>query len=865
MKRLLYIIICILAICNQPSQLIGQQRVFADPLYQARLDLAKQLNAGGHYMEACDSLRNLHQNLLAAIQQQDQTAGTLPDTADFVFYQNVLISEAECAYKVNLWKEMESVSTELLHAINERYLADLGQNKDYYWQIASLYKIQGGYHYLRGLEDANHYNKARIAYTDAITYYEKASQTDRQMADREISIVYSELAQLDYTLGNYDEAIDYIEHAISAINTRRSSGSNAQVSFTDAQRQTLNITYQSALAMCLARRYDFRKALNTINGAIARLDKGDKRLPELKRRKAKILLLQHEEKGTDIQDASSLYADYFRAIKDSVNSNFMQMTADQREEYWRQERPFVTDCYLLEDRNPELLYDVTLYNKGILLQTARSFEDLLYDGSQKQKPNERRQLNELRQQDAQNALNGKNTSLGEAYEKKLLQSMNSDGRRKKFFTPLNHTWRDVQNALPAQGCSIEFVEYQKQDSMHFGALVLHKTGKPQFVHVCNADELAEYYPKDLLFTVGTLMEFTDGALKNDLYEDEAMHDAIWTPELVDALGSCQKVYFSADGYLHQLAIEYLLPDRMQKKKLYRLSSTRMLVDGNKINLAKIKTGAALVFGGIMYDSWSSDSTDPDRGNDATAFQTFQERGSSFGYMKGAQTECDSIIYYRNNPNDLYLDGLKATEHAFYEYCSQYPLLHLSTHGSFCGDKEIYPELMASSRKDKLSESVLALANVNTNLSDTDFDAFNKDGLLSAREVARLNLQNVELVTTSACQTGLGYITADGIYGMQRGFKSAGAKGMLITLWSVNVESSRIFFTRFYRYIAEGESVNAAFTHARNDLLTGTFTASVDIPQFSGSKMANKGTSVTINHEFYRPQHSCPYLLIDVWE
>lgn len=850
MKRILSIIL-ILASAVQQLYAQEQESLFSLSNYQSRFDYAKRINDRGHYMAAFDSLKVLHNDIVEFVKRKGFTPATVPNTKDFIFYQNILISEAECAYMVNLLKEVKDISSEHFDAINERYEKGLGRNKDYYWQIASFYKVRGDYHYVGGAKEARLYDEAREDYNSALVYYDLAYD---ELAK---SKVYAELAQLEYIQGNYEEALEYIKKAVNGGNARLASGTNAKESFTNASNSTLNITYQSALAMCQARTYAFRQALGTIDGIMSKLPKNDKRLPELKRKRAKILLLQNEEFGTDILDAGTLYESYFKAIKDSVNSNFLQMTADQREEYWMLQRPFVVDCYLLEERNPELLYDVTLYNKGMLLQTSRSFEHIL-------KKDESTKLNLLKQQDYQNALNGKHTTLAEDYESILLKNINSDGRRKKFFAPLNHTWKEIQKALPANGCAIEFVEYEKLDSMHFGALVLKKTGKPQFVHVCNADELADYCPGFLLFSLKYLLETTDGSSKNDIYKDDVIRDAIWTKELISAIGNCQKVYFSADGYLHQLAIEYLLPKQLQDKNLYRLSSTRVLVDGNKIDAKKIKNGAAFVLGGIVYDSFIDDEHN-DPGNDAEAFNALQEKGFTFGYMKGAKLECDSIIYYRSNPNDLYLDSLKATEHAFYENCSKYPILHISTHGCFSGDKTIYNELLASSSKDVLSESVMVLSNAGTHLRNKQFDAFNKDGLLSARETARLNLENVELVTTSACQTGLGYITADGIYGMQRGFKSAGAKGMIMTLWSVNVESARIFFTSLYKYIGEGETIHAAFNHARNDLLTKTFTTSSVVSKFNSGTLNNKETTVTITNKYDMPQHSCPYILIDVWE
>lgn len=851
-----YIMICMCILRQLPCA--AQEGVLADASYRARYDLAVGLNASRHYMEAYDSLRTLHRDVLRAFERHGKGAAEVADRGAFVFYLNTLISQAQCGYKVGLHSDMSAILYEMDDAINSRVALWPEEADDYDWHLGAYHKTMGDYYYVVGARDETLNYLAGYYYKYALDYYRKAnSETD-------VRKVYADLAQLKYADRAYNDALQYMELATgTASEGRLVAGTNAEVSFVEDEMRAQEKEYRPALAMCQARMGQYRGALRTIEQSMAQLPPGSKQAAELKRMRAKILVLRNEATGADIEDAVALYEEYFRAIKDTVGGNFMQMTAEEREEYWTAERPFVVDCYGLERRTPALLYDVTLYNKGMLLQTARSFDNLLYDGTDGH-PNERRQLNMLRQQDAANALENRPTTLAKDYEKQLLRTMAADGRRGAFFRPLDHTWRDVQRALPTGGCAIEFVEYEKHDFMHLGALVLRKKGAPEFVHIGRADSLLGYVGEEWTFNLEILIRSTSSAFKNAIYTDQPLRDMIWTRPLVEAIGKSRKVYFSADGMLHLLAIEYMLPKKLTGKSFYRLSSTRVLVDGHRIDAGKIRNGAALVLGGIYYDSFAEKDTIADPGNDAAAFKALQSEKMSMSYLKGAKKECDSIIHYRQNPSDLYLSGEEATEHRFYEECNKFPLLHISTHGIYNGQLSL-SELWAAGSKDILSESCLMLSRANTNLRDQNFDAFNKDGILSAREVARLKLDNVELVTTSACQTALGYVTADGVYGMQRGFKSAGAKGLLTTLWSVNDESARIFFTALYRYMAQGESVHKAFTHARNDLLTKTYTAEYRMSLFSAIILGSQHTSAKKEVRYDTPQHSCPYVLIDVWD
>ncbi len=121
------------------------------------------------------------------------------------------------------------------------------------------------------------------------------------------------------------------------------------------------------------------------------------------------------------------------------------------------------------------------------------------------------------------------------------------------------------------------------------------------------------------------------------------------------------------------------------------------------------------------------------------------------------------------------------------------ILHISTH-SFYGEDD-------KKKIDPLLKSTLALSEFNAIIKD-----YNPKGVLSALEFSTLNLYNTELVFFSSCQSGLGDMhTSEGLSGLNRGAKIAGAKRVISTLWSVDEKESLRLTKKFYTHLVKHSS------------------------------------------------------------
>jgi CHAT domain-containing protein/tetratricopeptide (TPR) repeat protein len=180
-----------------------------------------------------------------------------------------------------------------------------------------------------------------------------------------------------------------------------------------------------------------------------------------------------------------------------------------------------------------------------------------------------------------------------------------------------------------------------------------------------------------------------------------------------------------------------------------------------------------------------------------------------------------------------LTGMDANEATFKALAGEFRILHLATHGFYLGGNRTLPApnqrgvagLHAASgapatplqTENPLLLSGLALAGANTR---DQTSPENEDGLLTAEEIATLDLSGVEWAVLSACESGLGETRAsEGVLGLRRAFQVAGAGTVVMSLWAIEDEVAREWMTHLYRArLIDGLSSSESVRHASRQLL-----------------------------------------------
>lgn len=520
-------------------------------------------------------------------------------------------------------------------------------------------------------------------------------------------------------------------------------------------------------------------------------------------------------------DSASIYANEATDnYSQSILNTFADLTSSERELFWMRVKPWFSNTLpqlVANNPSPQMVssaYNATLLAKGILLNSELEMVNLLTESGDSLLIDNYHHLQaDQALLTLQNALPiSRRTVNTDSLQRAITKQERHLVKRSKAYgnytKPLRVEWQNILQQLGPKDLAVEFLCYRSREGEEqYAAFVIsRKLSKPVFVPLTNGRQLTSVRSKDI-------------------YTTEKISSLIWKP-LEEYLEQASNVYFSPAGELYNIGIESLpLWDdsqslMMDRWDFYRVSSTREIALARERKKKSFKS--VTIYGGVSYDA--------DQASDKKVAPAQKKKGAK--YLPGTRKEAEDIdrmVNEKEIPSNVRI-GTEASEKSFKQLSSHASsVIHIATHGFYWTDSEVREGGMDEKLQflsmygnlddaDKaMTRSGLLLAGANQALIGLTNFRRGDDGVLTAKEISMLDLRGVDLLVLSACQTGLGKITGDGVFGLQRGFKKAGANAILMSLWKVDDKATRILMTHFYQYLMDGMGKHEALRRAKSDL------------------------------------------------
>ncbi len=499
---------------------------------------------------------------------------------------------------------------------------------------------------------------------------------------------------------------------------------------------------------------------------------------------------------------------------------------------------------------PSLLFNNTLFYKGFLMNTSKKISILTNFNPKalaiKADLNSyRRRLSvEYSKPIAERKGVADLEEKANLAEKELVRSVTNYGDAVRQLQ-----WKEVQTFLKKEEAAVEFVSFKLSfpkitDSIIYAALVIKPdNNQPVFIPLFeekSLDSLLNNKSDRKADYVNSLYTLADRGVTINDGPKKSLYEIIWKP-LEKALTGIKTIYFSPSGLLHRINLDAIPVSETEtladKYQLIELNSTRQLVIPDQV---KITNNEATLFGGIQYELDSTiqnnEAIFASRSRGEPGFSSVDStlRGGTWNYLAGTEREVTSIetIMQSAGVPVSVKKGYAATEESFKNIgANNSPspgILHIATHGYFFPDPKVQAKsnglIGQNESVFKLSDhpmlrSGIIMAGCNASWQGKQTLEGREDGILTAYEISQMNLSNTELVVLSACETGLGDIQGnEGVYGLQRAFKIAGVKYLIMSLWQVPDKQTSLLMTTFYKkWLEDKMTIPDAFHAAQKEL------------------------------------------------
>ncbi len=482
----------------------------------------------------------------------------------------------------------------------------------------------------------------------------------------------------------------------------------------------------------------------------------------------------------------------------------------------------------IAQRRPDLpaaqqLIDLHLFKKSILEKTSRKIASIVQQNNDPEIIEAYRQWIDAREQlsfalqtpSSQASEIQRLQASVELLEKNLARRGLANVLPEKFISS-----SDISAALRDGEAAIDVLQFRKIDQFEYSDSIVYafsiiKPGatQPEIVFLPNGNELES-------FVMGQYQN--EISRKKDL--SPIIYNKMWAP-VATQLQDVRTLYYSPDGIFHKINLNTLRkPDGsyvLDQMSVVQLTNLRFITERSSANSGK-EPGTAALFGNPAFKK-NMESAAAISDNSASASVGYRdlilEEGGDLKLtpLPGSEREVNGIakkltekkwnieVFTRDAATEDTLKQLKSPK-----------VLHIATHGYFSNsEKKTVATGFAGNwvGKNPALRSMLFFAGAEDAIAGKNTSR--NDGILTAFEAAVLHLDGTELVVLSACNTGLGKIqNGEGVYGLQRAFRIAGAKSLIMSLWEVEDAATALLMTTFYENWTSGMSKTEAFRKAQ---------------------------------------------------
>jgi tetratricopeptide (TPR) repeat protein len=398
------------------------------------------------------------------------------------------------------------------------------------------------------------------------------------------------------------------------------------------------------------------------------------------------------------------------------------------------------------------------------------------------------------------------------------------------------TGEDLADILPDNACLIDMLEYahvwpttdRKGDRKSENRVIAF------IVHPGEAGVLVQLGASDAIHQA--ISEWRQAVAEIDARKLERagqrLAALVWQP-IERHLGNARHIFVSPDGMLAQLPVAALPGSREDSYVLEEYAVSYVASAHDLARLLQHKSspdavgGGFLAIGDVDYETLSEDGDASGDVFELRSFDIGHLARAGFLPLPGTQLEIERCrALYESVYADARVDALTRgdasetrVKHALTSECQ---VVHLATHGFFESPEHLRNQLRAARQAEgpaaptatmehlrdvaalvPLLKSGIVLAGAAArrpefSIAQLVSGEIPDNGILTAEEVASLDMKGTELVTLSACDTGLGELTAgQGVMGLQRAFHRAGVRTVVSSLWKVDDAATTVLMEEFY--------------------------------------------------------------------